>query len=413
MRRHRFTIAFLLAAALLLTACAGKTGSGSQPADTTGTQEASAPAVPLDTGIATGIESVGKYGNIVLRVKPDEMEARGYEPADLIRIEIGDKKIEMPIGTAYSDVDSGEAVCRYKTDDEDGDQVVLAINTGNLASALGIAEIRRIDEDPGYECIWAEGYGLFTEVFISMAEKQGYAREYELHRLGKARTNDREDYADLSDAQYANFRVIGTAGMGSGALCRSSTPIDPDLNRNREADALIAEYGVRTIVNMTNSEETMKACPGYDETNYAKCDIIALNMEMDFQADAFREKLAKGLRFMAAQEGPYLIHCKEGKDRTGFAAAILECLMGASADEVTADYMLTYDNFYGIDADNAGYAQIAESNVKTSLAKAFGIDLKDIDTADLGALAAAYLQEIGLSDEEIAALKANLAKDYN
>ena len=35
---------------------------------------------------------------------------------------------------------------------------------------------------------------------------------------------------------------------------------------------------------------------------------------------------------MASHEGPYLIHCTEGKDRTGFVSALLECLIGAGAE---------------------------------------------------------------------------------
>ncbi len=394
-----------LICAVMLSACAGKQ---TPPADTASSTDAATPAQTLQTGI----ESVNKYGNIILTATPDEMRALGFVPADVILVQIGEKQLQMPIGTAYSDVDSGEPVCRFKTDDEDGDQVVLAVNAGNMASTLGIAEINRIEEDPGYECLWADGFGADSKVSISMVTPQGYAEGYRMHQLAATRTDNREDYADLNDAQYANFRAVITSGMGAGALYRSSSPIDPDLNRNQEADAAVAECGIRTVVNMTDSQETMLAYPGYAESNYAKCDVIALNMEMDFFTDAFKEKLAEGFRFMASHEGPYLIHCKEGKDRTGFAAGILECLMGASADEAVADYMLTYRNFYGVASGDDQYAFIADSNIKASLCKAFGIEALDGENIDLAQCAQTYLQSIGLTDAEISALKDHLSKAY-
>jgi len=44
---------------------------------------------------------------------------------------------------------------------------------------------------------------------------------------------------------------------------------------------------------------------------------------------------------VAACEGPALVHCAAGKDRTGIAAALVLRLLGASHDDVVADYLLT------------------------------------------------------------------------
>ena len=152
--------------------------------------------------------------------------------------------------------------------------------------------------------------------------------------------------------------------MGTSTLFRSSSPINPALNRNEEADQALLNSLVRTVMNMADTEETMKKFADYNLTNYSSCDIIALNMGMDFFSEEFQEKLAEGFRYMASHDGPYLIHCVEGKDRTGFAAAVLECLMGATADEVVGDYMLTYFNFYGIEPGTEQYEQIAAGNLK-------------------------------------------------
>lgn len=46
-------------------------------------------------------------------------------------------------------------------------------------------------------------------------------------------------------------------------------------------------------------------------------------------------------RLLAEVEGPVLIHCAAGKDRTGLLAALTHSLLGVSRDDLMADYLLT------------------------------------------------------------------------
>ncbi len=401
----------LIMAVCLLGGCAGMQEAASETGTVPETvQETAQPETEVCPEIETGIDKINKYGNIVLTVSPQTMQELGYEPADMILVRIGDHEMEMPIGTAYSDADSGEPVCCWKASSDGQEHVTLAVNAGNLVSEMGVAEIRAIDAEPGYECIYADGLNENSPVYLSLSEKQGYAAEYEMHRLAGARSNKREDYPDLSDAEYANFRAVNTTGMGTDTLFRSSSPIRPAYNRNTEADEAMMNGMVRTVINMADSQETMKSYADYGLTYYASCDILALNMGMDVKSGDFRNKLAEGLRYIADHDGPYLIHCNEGKDRTGFAAAILECLTGADTDEIIEDYMLSYTNFYGVTKDSEQYMQIAESNIISSLKDAFGID--SLENADLAACAEKYLEGLGMTAEETERLKERLRTDY-
>ncbi len=136
-------------------------------------------------------------------------------------------------------------------------------------------------------------------------------------------------------------------------------------------------------------------------------------MPVDFSSEEFQTKLAKGLRFIAENPGTYAIHCTEGKDRAGFTVAILECLMGASYDEVINDYMTTFYNYFGVTKDDIRYEPIINSNIAKSLKSAFTFKKKDkkrdLSTADLSACATKYLKKIGLTNAEIKALKKNLS----
>ena len=53
-------------------------------------------------------------------------------------------------------------------------------------------------------------------------------------------------------------------------------------------------------------------------------------MTTDFMGKSNNAPLCDVFRFMASNPGIYCIHCKEGKDRTGFVTAVLELLMGAN-----------------------------------------------------------------------------------
>ena len=113
------------------------------------------------------------------------------------------------------------------------------------------------------------------------------------------------------------------------------------------------------------------------------------------------------MRFFAEHPGVYVVHCTEGKDRAGFVSALLECFMGAGFDEIVADYMRSFYNYYGITPDDARYALVMNSNIVKTLCMAFGVN--DLKTADLSACATAYLKSCGLEDETLAALKKNLS----
>jgi len=122
---------------------------------------------------------------------------------------------------------------------------------------------------------------------------------------------------------------------------------------------------------------------------------------------SFRSGLADGLRFMIENEGPYLVHCTEGKDRAGFVSALLECLMGADPHAVVSDYMETYYNYYGVQAGTEQYQVIVNANIRSLLESIFAV--ADFYACDPAAEARDYLLESGLASAEIDKLMAKLS----
>lgn len=63
-----------------------------------------------------------------------------------------------------------------------------------------------------------------------------------------------------------------------------------------------------------------------------------------FVADRLmRAQLRKVLEGVARSKGSVIIHCTEGKDRTGWVSAMLQIIAGASEDEVVRDYLRSND----------------------------------------------------------------------
>jgi len=348
-------------------------------------------AADAPVAVSGTVLEVQKYGNLTMDIKPKALYDAGFALGDFLNVTAGDMVLKAPFCTSYSDVDNGSLVVR---DDQASNLLVVAINMGNFSTKYKVK--------------------AGDALSFSLAERKGYLADYLLHQL--KRTNLRSNYA--TDSIFANFRSVAVTGIQPAVLYRSSNPIDNGLGRAAYADELTKAAGVRTVLNLSDSDKEIQAsfaAPGFKSTYYKSLydagGVKALSMGVDLAAKDFGDKLAEGLRFLIQGEGPYLIHCTEGKDRAGFVSAVLESLMGAKLDEVVADYMTTYEDYYGVKPGSLQYTTIANSNIVASLTTAVCGYAKgtDISTTDLSAAAANYLAGIGLASGEISALKAKLS----
>lgn len=410
--KKSFQTAALLAALmiLLLLALAGcgnmNTEAAPAPAETAampvsgGADETPAEPAPgvkeEEPAVYTvAIREISKRGNVMLDTSFEEMKAHDMEVGDIITVFIGDESYDLPVGNAYTDVDTGNMLCRFDLEDN---EVALAVNMGAFAVDAGVGEKQTIEEDPGYR--WDLKVG---EVGLALKEKKGYLDEYNARNL--TRSNEREDYPALTDEEFANFREVAVSGVTEGRLYRSSTPIEPALGRNEYAMAAMEAAGIRSVINLDDSAQEMRDYETYPGSYYSRCAVINPEMSYDFSSAEFAEKVRDSVLFITENEGPYLVHCKEGKDRTGILCAILECCAGASAEEVERDYMLTYRNFYGVEPGDPSYDILLKNLIRT-LDGLFGTD--GLEAADLKAEAADYLLSIGLTQEQLDTLKTKL-----
>ena len=346
-----------------------------------------------------------KYGNPDIDLAADEL-LKTFALGDIVTVTLeGYGSFDVPVCSNYDDVFMGEKLLRTVSGKP---QLCLAINYGQLGLEIGIIEKAPAGADYAYQV--KEGIEFPINVTIEMKEKGGYVDRLALGLLN--RTNDRDDYEDLTDAEFANFREITTTGMAPNTLYRASNPVNPDINRNVYADKACEEAGIKTFINLSDSESVAQSFEGFADSYYSKQNIIYLSLPVTFTSDTFKDGLAEGLRFIIANEGPYLFHCAEGKDRAGLTAAILEALMGASIDEIMDDYAKTYINYY--DVQDGKHQEIAPAVMDTireiivrNMTASF--ESEDITAPTLAEAAEKYLLAIGLSGDEITALKGKLA----
>lgn len=317
---------------------------------------------------------------------------------------------------------------------EYGDSVNLSFSNGYELNDLPYYNGYYTDADeplliayPGYDYIKAGiNYGDDLWIVANLEESDKATIKLNKHgkylRIQEARDiHYTDDQGELSDVVFANFRNVAVGDIKTGVLYRSASPDDNSHKRAAITDKLVKDAGVNFIVNLSDSDVDIEKHiqeEGFDSpyflSLYNDKKVIALSMSMNFKDVNFNSNLVKGLSAIASHPGPYLIHCVEGKDRTGFVILIIEALLGASYDEMVSDYMETYKNYYGItgDSDSERYKTIKEKNIDLMLHTLIGDkDMKEDLSAinDYSPRIRSYLVSIGLSEETIDSLIYNLS----
>ena len=339
------------------------------------------------------VREIEKYGHAVLDISIADFEKAGFALGDTVDVvfDNGYTLSGIPYFNGYY-VDKGEAMLRAYPGDT---YLAVCINYGKLNETAGVQ--------------------VGSTATISLAQKGAERDTQELNSL--VYTDERSDYS--SDTVFANFRAVTVGDSAEGALYRSASPVNNEHGRASYADALIQKAGVKTVLNLADHKEDIDgylaaedfASPYY-KSLYEAGSVIPLGMPVDYSSESFGADLTAGLAKLSQQPGPYLVHCTEGKDRAGFTSALLECLMGASLDEVVADYMVSYENYYGV--TQAGqpekYQLIVKNNILDMLRTIAGVE-KDADLSgvDLQAAAEDYLTGFGMTAEQLTALKTNLS----
>lgn len=334
-----------------------------------------------------------EFGGIYLTMTIDDFNKKGFNYGDSVDIEFtnGYKVTDIPYYNGYY-VDAGETLL---VGYPGYDYVKLTLNYGD--DYWDIAGIKDGDK-----------------ASISLNQALKYKDIQDTMNI---------QYSDIKGDEptyvFANYRMVDVGDIRIDVLYRGASPCDNKHNRAPYVDSLLAEDQINYIVNLADTPEKIQgymAKPDFNSPYFRSLferntvllaapleKVLPLAMNMNYKSDEFREKVASGLKSMLSFTGPYYIHCQEGKDRTGFVLIVIEALLNASYQDIVDDYMLTYDNYYGItlETDPLRYNIIKQRNVDAMLKFLIGNENVNLAETEFSSYIRTYLINGGMTDSEV------------
>lgn len=338
------------------------------------------------------ITSYNEFGAAMLDFTQADMTEAGFTLGDVISITVDDIVLIMPYYDGYY-TRNGEYLCvAYPT------YPSICFTANNI----GLPE----------ELTGLEGH----TVVIKMVEKGG--RLDVQTALSMSYTLDRKDYPDFTDEQFANARTSKGGRLASGVLHRSSSPFCDDISRAYYVSEYMESEKVKTVLNLADTEEKMKSydMPPYSRQLWEEGNVILCPLKADPTADDFNKRLIAALKELPSRPAPYIVHCMEGKDRTGYVCALLEGLCGATYEEIVDDYLITYNNFFHLNPGNSPELcnTLVSLRLNTCLMYYAGVsDEAQLSNVDYAKAFSAYLLSHGMNHQQLDALIQVLTTPWN
>lgn len=162
------------------------------------------------------------------------------------------------------------------------------------------------------------------------------------------------DLASSADqAELANFRAVPGA---NATLYRSYHPfkmsrptLDTEVPRLQLVNDMMVAAGIQSVITLSKLEAADSAV-GETISPYMQAIMDGghnLALDVSYNQVYFRSETAEFGNMLAqvvdfinddAHQPPFLIHCRLGTDRTGVVSAMLAALLGASWEDIAADY---------------------------------------------------------------------------
>ncbi|GGN01841.1 protein tyrosine/serine phosphatase [Actinoplanes campanulatus] len=236
---------------------------------------------------------------------------------------------------------------------------------------------------------------------------------------------------NLPFSKAYNFRDVGGYAGLDGRRVRWRRLFRADaLHSLDEKDARIfAALGVRTVIDLRRPFEVEKFGRVAESHGVDYHNLVLRHVDWDglehpedavrarWLADRYlnfaedgREGIAESLRLIADREAaPVVVHCMAGKDRTGTVCALTLSLLGVSDEDIAADYALTTEAMRPLTESirlTSPESIQGKDHMFDSPAEAMHLFLDDL--RELHGSVESYVKEIGLTDDELAALRSHL-----
>ncbi|MBO7409766.1 MAG: tyrosine-protein phosphatase [Candidatus Methanomethylophilaceae archaeon] len=233
-------------------------------------------------------------------------------------------------------------------------------------------------------------------------------------------TDNRADYP--SDEVFANFYAVTGGDIVPGRLYRSFSPI-ADSSRSAYADAQAQAAGIEFLIALSYTDQSVDAAIASLDRYCADVVCASGNYiapSMGYLYFQQKEKTSDVLRSIIDNDGPYLIHCNVGRDRTGFVCLLLQALCGCTPDQMMNDEAKAFANLYHIETGSKEFNTVIRCTYDRNMyliahpdriPDILQIDWNNIDVSsvDTEAAARSYCSDyLGLTDVEVDGLIARL-----
>ena len=239
-------------------------------------------------------------------------------------------------------------------------------------------------------------------------------------------SNDVKDYP--SEEVFANFYEVTGGNIAPGVLYRSFSSLYSPEQQSRSAyvNVFAEEVGIGYLVALSYSDasiqEIITKLDGYCIDLCKEGKYVAPSMGyLYFQQ---KEKDVQVLRAMIDNDGPYLVHCNIGRDRTGFMILLLQSLCGCTAEEMKGCEARAFCNLYNIDPSSTEYRSVVSCTYDRNMFlishydeidNIFEVDWNNIDVSGVDTFEAAYsfcTDYLGLDSSEVDCLIDKLTTAY-
>lgn len=236
---------------------------------------------------------------------------------------------------------------------------------------------------------------------------------------------------NLGFSRTYNFRDVGGYTGLDGRTVRWRRLFRSDaLHRLGEDDAEeFAALGIRTVIDLRRPFEIEKYGRVADRYGLDYRNLVLKHVDWEevehpddvvherWLADRYlnfaedgRDALLGSLRVIAdPSQAPVVVHCMAGKDRTGTVCALALSLLGVSDEDIATDYALTTSAMERLTAyllEKHPEAVRGNEHMYDSPVGAMQLFLDDLRA--LHGSVEGFVKEIGLSDDEIAGMRAHL-----
>lgn len=231
----------------------------------------------------------------------------------------------------------------------------------------------------------------------------------------------------MTTVEYSNFRDVGGVRTTDGGIIRPGVLYRSETlpaGAPRPVDAPI--WPPRTVIDLRLGDREhelsgtgavihrMPMAPWLDPEAIRRDNAAGGPVDLPDRyvrmINNARDRMPEVIDTVAGSDGPVLVHCMLGKDRTGILIAILLAAVGVSREDILADYERTRDNMAVMLESLVGRGQaVPENQAILAVSPAALLAVLDVlDSAPGGV--EGWLLEQGVSAESLRRLRDRLVE---